>query len=192
VVRIPRPGLFAAVLAAAALTWWLSGGVPEEEPAAATSGGHIPEYFARNLKTVTMDAQGRPARALQTPHLTRFLDDQSSELETPVLTVYKEGEPPWVIRSERAWVSADGDTAILQGKVRISRDGAPGVRPVQIDTTNLLVRPDDDYAETAEFATLASQGNRASGVGVQAWLGKPNRIKFLSQARGHYEVDTPR
>ena len=191
-VRIPRPALFAAVLAAAALTWWLAGGTPGDEPATAVSGGHIPEYFARNLKTVTMDPQGRPARALETPQLTRFLDDQSSELETPVLTVYKEGEPPWVIRSERAWVAADGDTALLQGKVRISRDGAPGIRPVQIDTTNLLVRPDDDYAETAEFATLLSEGSRASGVGVQAWLGAPNRIKLLSQARGHYEVDTPR
>ncbi len=188
--RLPRPALFAAVLAAAALTWWLAGGTPEGEVAAVAPAGHVPEYFARNLRTVTMDAQGRPARALETPHLTRFLDDQSSELETPVLTVYKADEPPWVIRSERAWVSADGDTVLLQGTVRITRDAAPGIRPVAIDTTNLLVRPDDDYAETAEYATLSSLGSRAAGVGVQAWLGQPNRIKLLSQARGHYEVDT--
>jgi lipopolysaccharide export system protein LptC len=136
-----------------------------------------------------MVAQGLPARALETPRLTRFLDDQTSELETPVLTVYRAGEPPWVIRSERAWVSSDGYTAVLQGEVHISRDAAPGIRPVTIDTTNLLVRRQEDYLETAEFATLVSQGSRASGVGVQAWLGKENRIKLLSKARGHYEID---
>jgi len=136
-----------------------------------------------------MDAQGRPARSLETPLLTRYLDDQSSELETPVLTIYKQGEPPWVIRSERAWVSADGETALLQGKVRITREAAPGIRPIEIDTTNLLVRPEDDYAETSDFTTLTSDRSRASGVGVRAWLGEPSRIRLLSQARGHYEVD---
>jgi lipopolysaccharide export system protein LptC len=95
-----------------------------------------------------------------------------------------------VIRSEHAWVSPDGDTALLQGKVRITRDAAPGVRPVVLDTTNLLVRRHEDYLETAEAATLVSEGSRASGVGVQAWLGKENRIKLLSQARGHYEIET--
>jgi lipopolysaccharide export system protein LptC len=139
-----------------------------------------------------MDAEGRPARSLETPRLTRFLDDQTSELEAPVLKVFKEKAPPWVIRAARAWVSAEGDTAVLQGEVRITRDGAPGIRPVRIDTTNLLVRHREDYAETAERATLVSEQSRAAGVGVQAWLGQENRIKLLSQARGHYEIDAPK
>ena len=135
-------------------------------------------------------SSGRPARSLETPRLTRFLDDQSSEAEAPVLRVYREGEPPWVVRAERAWVSADGDTALLKGKVRITRDAAPGVRPIVVDTANLLARLREDYVETAELVTLVSQRSRASGIGVQAWLGKDNRIKLLSKARGHYEVDT--
>lgn len=188
-MRLARPVLLGALAGVAALTWWLAERGPAEEARPPATPAHVPEYFATNLRTTSMDAQGRPARALETPRLTRFLDDQTSELETPVLRVYREGEPPWVIRSERAWVSPDGDTAVLQGKVHISRDAAPGIRPVTIDTTNLLVRRQEDYLETAEFATLVSQGSRASGVGVQAWLGKENRIKLLSKARGHYEID---
>lgn len=187
-----RPALFGLLLAVAALAWWYGGGGPDDETGPAERPGHVPESFARNLKTTSMDPQGRPARSLTTPLVTRYLDDQSSELETPVLTVYKEGEPPWVIHSERAWVSADGQTALLKGKVRISRDGTPDTRPIAIDTTNLLVRPKDDYAETDEFATLVSQQSRASGVGARAWLGSQNRIRLLSQARGHYEVETSR
>ena len=188
-MRLDRPVLLGALAGVAALTWWLAEHGPAEEARPPAAPAHVPEHFATNLQTTSMDAQGRPARALETPRLTRFLDDQTSELETPVLRVYREGEPPWVIRSERAWVSQDGNTAVLQGKVHITRDAAPGIRPVTIDTTNLLVRRQEDYLETAELATLVSQGSRASGVGVQAWLGKENRIKLLSKARGHYEID---
>jgi lipopolysaccharide export system protein LptC len=190
VLRVPRPALLGALAVVAGVSWWLAGPAPVEEARPVAPPGHVPEYFATNLRSTTMDAQGRPARSLETPRLTRFLDDETSELESPVLRVFQDGEPPWVIRSERAWVSPDGETVTLLGKVKITRDAAPGIRPVEVDTTNLLVRRKDDYAETADFATLVSRNSRASGVGVQAWLGKENRIRLLSQARGHYEIDT--
>lgn len=189
-MRVPRPALLGTLTVVAVLSAWLASRAPEEEARPVAPPAHVPEYFARNLRSTTMDAQGRPARSLETPSLTRFLDDQTSELESPVLRVYQDGEPPWVIRSERAWVSPDGDTLRLLGKVKITRDAAPGIRPVEVDTTNLLVRRKDDYAETDDFATLVSQNSWASGVGVQAWLGKENRIRLLSKARGHYAIDT--
>jgi lipopolysaccharide export system protein LptC len=191
-LRLPRPVLSGVLVAIAAATWWLAERGTVEEARQMTPPGHVPEQYAQNLRTTDMDPQGRPARSLETVRLTRFLDDQSSEAEAPVLTVFKEGAPPWVVRAERAWVSPDGNTAMLKGKVRITRDAAPDVRPITVDTTNLLVRPRDDYLETAELVTMVSQQSRASGVGVQAWLGKENRIKLLSKARGHYEVDTPK
>jgi LPS export ABC transporter protein LptC len=191
-LRVPRPALFGILAVVAMVTWRLAERSPVEETPPVTAPGHVPEQFARNLRTTETDARGRPARSLETPHLTRFLDDQSSEAETPVLKVYKEDAPPWVIRAEQAWVSPDGDTALLKGKVRITRDAAPGIRPIAVDTADVVARPRDDYLETAELATLVSQQSHASGVGVQAWLGKENRIKLLSKARGHYEVDTPR
>jgi lipopolysaccharide export system protein LptC len=190
VLRLPRPALLGTLAVVAILSSWLASRAPVEEARPIAPPAHVPEHFARNLRSTTMDAQGRPARALETPSLIRFLDDQTSELESPVLRVYQNGEPPWVIRSERAWVSADGDTLRLLGKVKITRDAAPGIRPVEVNTTNLLVRRKDDYVETADFATLVSQNSRASGVGVQAWLGKENRIRLLSEARGHYAIDT--
>ena len=189
-MSVSRPFLLATLVAVAAISWWLAGRGGVEETRSVAAPGHVPEYYATNLRSVGMDAQGRPARSLETPRLTRFLDDQASELDAPVLRIFREGEPPWVIRSERAWVSPDGDIAVLQGKVRIARDAAPGIRPITVDTSNLRVRRQDDYVETAEPATLVSLGSRASGVGVQAWLGTENRIKLLSQARGHYEIET--
>lgn len=191
-MHLPRPVLFGALAVIALITWRLAERGSGEEPRQVVTPGHVPEQFATNLRTTETDALGRLARSLQTPRLVRFLDDQSSEAESPVLTVFKEGGPPWVVRAERAWLSADGDAAFLMGKVHITRDAAPGIRPIVIDTTNLHVRPRDDYLETAELATLVSQGSRASGVGAQAWLGKENRIRLLSKARGHYEVDAPK
>jgi lipopolysaccharide export system protein LptC len=178
-------GLF-AVLAAAA--WWLRGPVDEEPAARPGPPGHVPEQYGRRLRTVEMDAQGRLARALEAPYAVRFVDDQSTELETPTLTVYKENEPPWVVRAERGRVSPEGDRVLLEGKVRVTRAAAPGIRAVQMDTANMTVLTKQDYAETGEPVTIVSEGSRVDAVGAQAWLGKEGRIKLLSKARGHYDI----
>lgn len=186
--RLGHPWLIGIFAVLAMAVWWLLD-PPDDEPAPRGSApGHVAEQYSRDLRTVELDARGRPARGLESPHVVRFLDDHSSELEAPVLTVYKDGEPPWVVRAERGWVSPEGDRVLLQGKVSITRDAAPGIRPVRLDTTNLTVRPKADYAETAETVTMISEGSRVHGVGAQAWLGAESRIKLLSQARGHYEI----
>lgn len=186
--RLDHPWLLGIFVALAALAWWLREPADEDRAPRPAAPGHVPEQYAKNMRTVEMSPAGRPARSLETPYAVRFLDDKTSELEAPVLTVYKDGEPPWVVRAERGLVSADGDRVLLQGKVRITREAAPGIRPVRLDTTNVAVRPKVDYAETGEPVTMTSEGSRVDAVGAQAWLGTDGRIKLLSKARGHYEI----
>jgi lipopolysaccharide export system protein LptC len=185
--RLGHPWLLGLFGALAVLAWWYGGPADDEAPPT-VAPGHVPAQFGRDVQTLEMDAQGRPARTLESPHVVRFLDDESTELETPVLTVYNDAEPPWVVRAERGWVSPDGEQVLLQGKVRITRDAAPGIRAVRLDTTNLTVRPKADYAETAEPVTMISEGSRVDAVGAKAWLGTEGRIKLLSNARGHYDI----
>jgi lipopolysaccharide export system protein LptC len=185
--RLGHPWLLGLFVVLAVLAWWVSGPTEDEPPPKAVPG-HVPVQFGRDVRTVEMDARGRPARALESPYAVRFLDDKTTELDAPVLTVYSENGPPWVVRAERGWASGDGERVLLQGKVRITRTGAPGIRPVRIDTANLTVHTKSDYAETAEPVTMISDDSRVDAVGAQAWLGKESRIKLLSKARGHYDI----
>ncbi len=184
-----RPVLAVVLALLGVATWWLAQRSEPEEPGAGTAPGHVPDYYVRDLRGRTMDETGRLSRSLRAERLTHFMDDQSTEVEAPRLTLYRLGEPPWQIESERGWVSPDGSVVLLKGAARITRDAAPGIRPVEVETSNLLVRPKDDYAETSEPVRITSLASRAQSVGMQAWLGKTSRIKLLSQARGHYEIE---
>ncbi len=150
---------------------------------------HTPDYYVEDFSITTMGVDGKLERTLSAERMLHYPDDDSTELTRPHLVIYEEGAPPWKIKSERGWVSGDGQLVLLNGAVEIDRAAAPGIRPVHIDTHNLRVRPKENYAETDEKVKIRSLGDVQRSVGMQAWLGEPIRIKFLSKVRGHYEIN---
>jgi len=137
-----------------------------------------------------MDTTGAPHRRLSAPELRHYADDDSSELERPVLTVFNPSAPPWVIRSETGWVSADGEEVQMRGEVFIDRESAPTARPLHLQTRDLLVRPRQDYAETQQPVRAASGADwLTSEAGGQVWFGDSLLIKLAGRARALYFVD---
>jgi len=150
---------------------------------------HTPDYYVEDFSVSNMDIEGKLKQTLSAERMLHYPDDDSTELTHPHLVIYEEGVPPWKIKSETGWVSGDGTLVLLNGAVKIDRAAAPGVRPVHITTRNLRVRPKENYAETDEKARVRSLGDVQTSVGMQAWLNKPMRFKFLSKVRGHYEIN---
>ena len=171
------------LVAIALLAWWYSAS-RAPETAVATDTQRRPDYVVENLSGVTMGTNGRPARLLATPLLRHYPDDQSSEVETPVMTVFSEDAPPWVISSERGWISADGDELLLQGAVRAERASAPDLAPMVLVSSEMLVLPEADYAETDRFAELERGDDWVTATdGMQVWFGEQMRVKLFGRNR---------
>lgn len=174
-------GMLLALLGAVA--WWYSASIaPETERVPNTE--RRPDYVVEHLVGVTMDPTGRPARRLETPQLRHYPSDDSSELDRPRLLVYDDEAPPWVIRSERGWISSGGDEVLLEGAVRVQRDAAPNLRPMLLTTSEMLLLPDSDYAETDRFAEL-ERGNDwvTANDGMRVWFKEPMRIRLFGRTR---------
>jgi len=154
-----------------------------------TKAEHSPDYYVEDFTVTDMDIEGKLKQTLSAERMLHYPDDDSTELTEPHLIIYNENTPPWKIKSETGWVSGDGQLVLLNGAVKIDRVAAPGIRPVHIVTSNLRVRPKENYAETDEKARIRSLGDVQTSVGMQAWLDKPIRLKFLSKVRGHYEIN---
>ncbi len=149
---------------------------------------HSPDYFVEDFTVTDMDIDGKLKQTLSAERMLHYPDDDSTELTDPHLIIYEEGAPPWKIKSETGWVSGDGQLVLLNGVVKIDRVAAPGVRPMHITTRNLRVRPKESYAETDEKVRARSLNDVQTSIGMQAWLNKPIRLKFLSKVRGYYET----
>ncbi len=147
---------------------------------------HSPDYIGIGYTKIEMNEQGVPSYKLFTERMTHYGDDDSTEMKKPVLTYYNLKTPPWVIRSETGLLTEGNEHLFLNGKVFISRDSAPGIRLVKINTTNARVRPKENYAETDEWTELIMPPDKASGTGAKLYFSDPIRLELLSKVRGSY------
>ncbi len=167
---------------------WLAE-IAEDKANLPEAAAHTADYFLDNFTNTVMGEDGKPYRRLSAERMLHFPDDDSTELTKPKITLFEKDSPPWRISSEQGWLSGDGDLLLLKGTVTIDREQANGIRPMHILTRNLRVQPKENYAETDEAITISSLGSRLQSKGMQAWFNKPVRMKFLTNVRGHYEVD---
>lgn len=185
------PALALLLIAIAAISWWLvQAPVEPGETEARLQPGSGPrevDYTIAGLDVIRMTEAGRPAHRLRATELRHFIDDDTTELANPQLTVFQGESPPWEVDAERAWVSADGSLVLLTGEVEIDRAGDEANPPIRVLTRDLRVQPREDYAETDEKVRVETDTDWLDAVGMQAWLRPPSRLKFLSQVKGYYE-----
>lgn len=145
------------------------------------------EHFSVGYSKIQMDKTGHSNSKLVADFAANFSGNIGTELTKPVMTVYKQDKPPWVIRSKTGHISAEGNRISMNGQVFIDRAAAENVREVNIKTSNLLLLPNRDYAETDDWAELVSGLDRISGVGMELYYQEPLYIKLLANVKGLHE-----
>jgi len=172
-------------------SFWLLRSSPDDATVASDKE-HVIDYMLRDLSTTTFGQDGKPHRTLNTPELKHYQDDDTSELLSPHIVAHQGEQPPWNIYSETGWVSGDGELILLNGDVKMRREAFADNPSVTVDTKNLRVRPEEDFAETDERVKVrTSNGDRVDGIGVQAWLAEPMRLLIQSETKAHYATPKP-
>ena len=167
--------------------WMLVDLAPEQQQAqaAAVSG---PDLIIESLVATTLDENGQPRRRVRAREMLHMPDTETHELSEPYMEVFSPGEEPWFVRSQRGWLSPEGDVMLLLGEVHIWRNGADGSRRLNIRTNNLRVLPDSEYGETDEPVSITTPHSRSTAVGVRAFLNE-GRVEMLSRVRTVYQRD---
>ena len=174
------------LIALVAGSFWLVAALSDTERGDAQDVRHVADLYITDFTTITMGADGRPVRELSAERLSHFPDTDTKELEKPHLVIYHPTRPPYHVRSERGWVSANDDVMLLLGEVHIWRDNLDGVRELDLRTTDLRVLPESQYGETDKHVIIRTPNSEASGEGMRAYM-KQRRIELLSQVRTVYE-----
>ncbi|MEJ2214592.1 MAG: LPS export ABC transporter periplasmic protein LptC [Gammaproteobacteria bacterium] len=182
----PRPYFTIGLLSVGIVGWYISGQVTQEKPRQEESAPHVPAYFVRNLYATSMGPDGLPIRKLETRYVVQWLDDETTEMETPRYYFHRQDGPPWYVTSEQGWLSADGEQALLSGRVTALRPAGENNPPFKMITRDLRIQPKNNYMETDHPVFAKSREDTIDAVGMQAWMNEPGRIKFLSDVRAHY------
>ncbi len=178
--------LFTGLLAGAAVSGWLllDQGVLKEQPTPSPGG---PDLFVNDMDLKIIGEDGNVHYRVQASRLEHFPYDDHSELTAPFLQVFSQERTTWDARSERGWVADQGDTVWLLGRVVINRPPYAAQRAINVVTSDLVVKPQADTAETAAAAVIQSGGYRIEGVGLLANF-RENRLDLRSRVRGKVDA----
>lgn len=169
-------------------TWWAAEWLmPKEESTAKQTPGRV-DYYSNHIRRTVMDETGRPKQLLVADTLTHYENDNHTELSQPVLTLYTQEGPPWIIEAESALLPGEGDEIFLNGAVLVHRDADQNGRTIRIETSNARVEPNQNYAETQDFVRVLSPPDTLTGTGAKAWFGDDLKFNILSNVRRKHEV----
>jgi len=184
---IPRPGLSIGLIITGLISWYLASDNTIDPVPENTQKAHIPSYFVRDLSSTSMGPDGLAESHIETIKMVQYLDDETTEMTKPTYNFYRPNQPAWDIKSEQGWLSADGELALLSGRVTIIRPASQTTAPFKMVTSDLRVQPNNNYIETDNAVKANSGTDQIDAIGMQAWMGKPSRIKFLSNVRANYD-----
>ena len=173
-----RVMLLAVLFAAAAASAWLLKYLSEEHAGQAVQIYHDPDYYMEDFTTLSMEKDGAPKNKLYAVYMAHYPDDDTTELLQPKMEIYRVDRPPLFITAKKGWVTSNNEVVLLQGDVRLWEDNELGQRTLQVETTEVRVLMDDQYAETDQPATIFSNHSTVKGSGMRAYL-KESRLEVL-------------
>lgn len=169
-------------------TGWLADSLsPKEETEYKMDNSQV-DYYSKNIQRIVLTPEGAVKDLSFAEVMTHFKDDGRTEMDKPVLTIYKKGREPWTIRAEKATTLDDGKAVLMRGKVLITRTDNKG-EEMKIVTANVKYTPDPGYAETAEHVLMVTKNDATSATGAKIHFEPVLQINLLADVRRKHESD---
>jgi lipopolysaccharide export system protein LptC len=142
------------------------------------------DYLLHDFELTALDKQGNESFTLRAPTLERHPGDRTMTLATPLfLLPVGDGTAYWEVRSQKGWVSAEGDEVRLTGDVKATSPA--GATPTTFATQTLNVFPKSNRASSRDAVTITRPGSILRGRGFDANL-KSKRYALLADVRTRY------
>ena len=171
-----------------ALTYWVWLLIDENLGQITPARLHEPDYYMEHMKRNTLDETGTLKNVLFADLATHYPDDDTTELESPRMEIYNGNLDPWYVIGETGWVSSGSEIIVLHGEVEIWRLNSQGQRDFEVLTSELRVLPKEQYAETAEPATIMSKTTVTNTIGMRANFAH-DRLEFLEEVKSRHEIN---
>jgi len=184
-VNLKQFGLFVLLLLSVIGTgWFLERQDNSQQPASVSTTG--PDSFVEGIDLAVMDENGHLQYQVRAEHMTHFPNDDILKLSRPDIDIVHTDGAVWHIKAERGETTTAGDRLWLLGEVDIRRPETTTGSAIHVITSDLLVKPEDEQAETENAATITGDRYVINAVGLKADF-RTHVLELLSRVRGTIE-----
>jgi lipopolysaccharide export system protein LptC len=143
------------------------------------------DSYMENIQAIILNKDGKPSLKLVAPKMVHYPENDSTEMTTPRVTIYRHSPKPWYIDSDYA-KTKDGINEIQFSQNVYIHHPADTENPTTSMTTDTLtIFPNKQLASTDQAITFIQPDTTIHAIGMLANLNE-GTIKLLSQAKGEY------
>lgn len=143
------------------------------------------DYYVEKFVFARMSTTGQPRYDMAGAKLTHLPQNDTYDIQLPVMNSRSDPKAPMTMRAERAVVEHRSNKIHMHQNVQIDRPASPNAEHFHLDTEYLLMLPDEDVMRTDKEVTLKLGATRLNGVGML--INNATRQFHLShQVRGFY------
>ena len=169
----------------AALTYWLDVRLAPKTERPDWRQEHRPDTIVDDFEIRRLTAEGVLQYRLKAPHLVHYPDDDSAEVTTPHITLYRPSGAPLTLLGQMAHVSAKGERVFFPGQVDIDRAASPDNQALTARTTDLTVLPEEGLASTDQHVFMTLGASELQGIGARI-DNKAQTFELLANVTGRY------
>jgi lipopolysaccharide export system protein LptC len=178
-------GLYALLaLLVVATGWYLFTRETGLQPPTASASGA--DAFVEDMDMKVLNEAGQLEYRVIARYMMHYPGDERFTLEQPDIRLHQSNGDTWHIVSDRGETNEEADTIWLLGDVDIKRRGSATSKPLHIITSDLLVLPEEEVAETDNATTIISEELEVHGIGARADF-KNDTLELRSSVRGRYD-----
>lgn len=147
-----------------------------------------PDFYVENFNYVKLTKTGQVQYHFSGARLTHNPQDDSYDIQKPVVTSVGEGRPPITMRSERAHVNSDNSEVHMYDNVHIDRPASPTTEHLHITSEYMLLLPDDEVMKTDKPVVITLDDKaRLTGTGMFA-NNATREFRLSSNVHGTYQA----
>lgn len=153
----------------------------------------FPQIYMKEVETREFDAQGKLHYQLTTPQITHYQinpdapsDTDYTLIEQPNMAFHDaDSKAPWLVTAVIGRSEGNGQLIRLLENVLIQQQ-TPSQGLIQITTSELRVRPREQFAETDKAVKMRSAKGQIDAKGMDADLAQ-SRLQLKSQVKAVYD-----
>lgn len=167
-------------------SYWLNLQVKPYEPSTGALR-HDVDFVVYGLRSTALNTEGQPRFTLITDKMWHYPDDDTTHMQSPILTSFFKDQPPTRIDALNGMLSSKGEEIQLREDVHIFRPGKLPSQAQHFKTEYLRVLPDDGWAETNFPVLMYDRYNTINAVGMEL-NNEARTVRFLKQVRSVHET----
>lgn len=175
----------ALMLALALLTFWLDRAVREERLHPPLKR-HAPDFVVDNFTLTRYDADGRVESTLTASKMRHFPDDDTTELEKPLVVQTRPDRARMTLSSERGALSQDGTDVFLYDNVLLVRDARDEAPEQRMTTSFLHIVRGKSLVRTDRDVLIHQENKELSGRGME-YDNETGQMFLRGRVRGRFE-----